>query len=206
MPHVLNLADVLQHPDDGLHPDALAQQEFVLDLHHPVLHVPFNPDDQPDSLRQELLGEALRNVPLIADRPTEELPGEGLADQRGPVVGVARGEPGLNDLPAALTAWCSLNPRIQPMVPQPCAARPRMVQCCRSLGVASRQRGRVHDGDVGAPALGADAQEEQQLGEHLLLPRLEAAAGEHPREIRSAARADPPEVEGLQGPAAQGVK
>ena len=52
MPRVLNLVDVLLHPNDGLHHGALAQQELVQDLHHPVLHVPFNPVDQPRPLQK----------------------------------------------------------------------------------------------------------------------------------------------------------
>ena len=80
-----------------------------------------------------------------------------------------------------------------------------MVRCCRTLGVIGRQRGGVHDGDAGASALSADAQEEQ-LGERLLWLLHETAVGEHPREVRATVRADPPEVEGLQGPAARGVE
>ena len=93
MPCVLNLADALQHPDDGLHHGALAQQELVLDLHHPVLHVPFNPGNQPDSLRQEPLGDSLRDVPLIADQPAEELLGDGLDDLPRRVDGEVQLEP-----------------------------------------------------------------------------------------------------------------
>lgn len=95
---MFNLADVLQHPIDSLHPGALAQQQLILDLHHPVLHAPLNPDDQLDPLRKE------------------------------------------------------------------------------------------------------------PLGEHLLLPLNEPAVGEHPWEVRTAAHAGPPEVEGLQDQAAEGVK
>ena len=50
MLRVFNLADVFQHPDDGLHPGALAQQQLVLDLYYPVLHAPFNLGDQLDLL------------------------------------------------------------------------------------------------------------------------------------------------------------
>lgn len=73
-------------------------------------------------------------------------------------------------------------------------------------GRADSQRGGVHDGDAGATALGADAQEEQQLGEYLLPPLHEAAVGEHLREGRAAAREDPPEVEGFPSLAARGVE
>ena len=110
MPRVLNLADVLQHPDDGLHHGALAQQELVLDFHHPVFHVPFNPGDQPDPFRQKPLGEGLRDGPLVADRPTEKIPGEGLADQRDAAIGVARGEHGLDDLPRCVDGEVQLEP------------------------------------------------------------------------------------------------
>ena len=129
---MLNLADVLQHPDDGLHHGALARQQLVLDLHHPALHAPFNPGDQSGPPRQEPIGKDLRDVPLVAGRPAEELPGEGLEGQRGPVVGVGRGEHGPDDFPAALTARCSLSPYAQPMVSRSCAARPRMVRCYRA--------------------------------------------------------------------------
>ena len=202
MPRVLNLAAALQHPDDGLHPGALAQQDLVLDLHHPVLHAPFNPGDQPDSLRQEPLGESPRYVPLIAGQP-----GEGLAGQRGSVVGVGRGEHSLDNLPRRVDNEVQLEP-VHPAHSTPAVRRqaPHGAVLPRALGVAGRQRGGVHDGDAGAPAQGADAQEEQQLGEHLLLPLHESAVGEHPREVRAAVRADPPEVEGLQGPAARGVE
>ena len=132
MPRVLNLADALQHPDDGLHRGALAQQ-LVLDLHHPVLHVPFSPGDQPDPLRQELLGEGLRDVPLVADQSAEELPGEGLAGQRGPAVGVGRGEHGLDNLPRRVDDEVQLEP-VHPAHGAPAVRRqgPRMVRCCRA--------------------------------------------------------------------------
>lgn len=95
--------------------------------------------------------------------------------------------------PFALTARCSLTPYTQPLVPQPHAAKPRLVQCCRALGVAGLQRGGVRTGGIGAPALSADAEEEQQHREH-------------PQEARTAAQTDPSVVEDLQGPAARGVK
>ena len=141
MPRVLNLADALQHPDDGLHPGALAQQELVLDLHHPVLHAPFNPGDQPDSLRQEPLGEGPRDVPLIADQPAEELLGEGLAGQRGPAVGVGRGEHGLDNLPRRVDNEVQLEP-IHPAHSAPAVRRqaPHGAVLPRALGVAGRQR------------------------------------------------------------------
>ena len=204
---MLNLAAALQHPDDGLHHGALAQQELVLDLHHPVLHVSFNPGDQPDSLRQKPLGESPRDVPLIADQPAEELLGEGLTSQRDPVVGVGWGEHSLDNLPHRVDNEVQLEP-VHPAHSTPAVRRqaPHGAVLPRALGVAGRQRGGIHDGDAGAPALGADAQEEQQLGEHLLLPLHEPAVGEHSREVRAAVRADPPEVEGLQGPAARGVE
>ncbi len=189
---MLNLADALQHPDDGLHPGALAQQELVLDLHHPVLHAPFNPGDQPDSLRQEPLGERPRDVPLIAGQPAEELPGEGLAGQRGPAVGAGRGEHGLDDLPRRVDNEVQLEP-VPPAHGTPAVRRqaPHGAVLPRALGVAGCQRGGVLDGDAGAPARGADAQEEQQLGEHLLLPLHESAVGEHPREGRAVVQTHP---------------
>ena len=71
MLRVLNYADEPQHPDDGLHHGSLAQQQLDLAGHYPTPHVPFNPSDLPVPLLPEPLGEALGDLPLVANQPAE---------------------------------------------------------------------------------------------------------------------------------------
>lgn len=74
MTGVLDLALILENVIDRLNERALAQQDFVEQIHQLVLHVLFDFGDQLKTVFPELLEQRLRNVPFVA----KQFAGQGL--------------------------------------------------------------------------------------------------------------------------------
>src|SRR5690242_1360261 len=69
---VLNLRNVLQLVVNRLDNGALAQQEFVSQVHQAVLHVGTQLGDQLDTLRPQALKQRLGPIPFVAKQLAEE--------------------------------------------------------------------------------------------------------------------------------------
>lgn len=88
---MLNLADVLELVIDALDDRPFAQEQLVWEGHEPVAHVLTQFGDEVEALgQQELLGQRLRDVALVAEELAEEAADE--SGYRPPVIDVAWGK------------------------------------------------------------------------------------------------------------------
>ncbi len=190
------LADVLEFVVDSLDDRPFPEEDFVIEIHQRVLHVPFQLCHQVYVVDEEHLEEVLADIPSVGEEFPEESLGKRPVLQRFPVVDVSRGELSLDDLPLVVDDQMQLESIEPPHRAFP-LSRPSLhgLVLLLPLDVAGYQGRGVDDGYACALAEGAGLKEEQQVKPHLSLTLNEAGAGYGIGEILAHVLADIAQIE-----------
>lgn len=190
------LADVLEFVVDSLDDRPFPEEDFVIEIHQRVLHVPFHLCHQVYVVNEEHLEEVLADIPPVGEEFPEESLGKRPVLQRFPVVDVSRRQLPLDDLPLVVNDQMQLE-SIEPAHRALSLGGPSLhgLVLLLPLDVAGHQGRGVDDGYARALAQGAGLEEQQQVKPHLSLTLHEAVVGYGIGEILAHVLADIAQVE-----------
>lgn len=190
------LADVLEFVVDSLDDRPFPEEDFVIEIHQRVLHVPFQLCHQVYVVNEEHLEEVLADIPPVGEEFPEESLGKRPVLQRFPVVDVSRRQLPLDDLPLVVNDQMQLE-SIEPAHRALSLGGPSLhgLVLLLPLDVAGHQGRGVDDGYARALAQGAGLEEQQQVKPHLSLTLHEAVVGYGIGEILAHVLADIAQVE-----------
>ena len=178
VPGVLNLGHVLQFVVDGLNQGPLAQKDSVRYGHDLSLHIALQLRNQLDAVHEELGEEILADVPLVADKFSEDLLDEGFVPQRLAVIDIAGREHKVQEvslLVADEMQFEAVEPSHRALAT---LGKPfEHLVDMDSLIPADAQRRAVHETDSGAAAHAAPLHEQDEGNCHFLLQLYEAVVG-----------------------------
>ena len=201
------LADVLEFVVDSLDDRPFPEEDFVIEIHQRVLHVPLDLGYEVYVVDEEHLKEILADVPPVCEEFPEEPLGKPPVLQGFPVIGVSRRELPLDDLAFVIDDQVELEP-IEPSHRALPLGRPPLHRLVLPLplDVAGDQGRGVDDGNARALAKGAGLQEDQQVDADLRLTLHEAVIGYGMGEFLAHVLADISQVERLQVTETVGVE
>jgi len=107
---MLQLANILQMVVHRLDDGPLAQVNLIADVHQAILHVLAGLGNQMYPVDEQLLKQALADVPFVTEQLPEDFVVKGFLFQGHPVVHVALGEHKLEDLPTVVDDQVQFEP------------------------------------------------------------------------------------------------
>ena len=207
MSGMLNLTDVLQLVIDGLYDRPLPEEDFVVEVHQRVLHVPFDLRNQVYVVNKQHLKEVLADVSPVCKEFSEEPVGKFFVLQWIPVVDVSRGELPLDNLTFVVDYQVQLE-SVEPShrtLSHGCPSLHGLVLFL-ALDVTGNDWRGVYDGYSRAFTQCASLEEQQQMQAHLCLTFHESVVGYRVWKLPAHVLAYIAQVEGLEVSVAFRVK